>query len=442
MKSLRFYLITVLLSAICLCLFLSALHGYRTSISKANILFDNQLIEMERQIESLLTIHGSAAIPENFLGDQALFQVYENDTLINHSTNANTPLNQTLNKGLHFVSYQGKRWRILIADKNQKTWIVGRQADAYQKITDILIVNAIAPVFWSLPVLGIVIWIVISLGLKPLNNLATLLRKKSSNELSAIDTASYPNELLVMINSLNQFMEDLRLAYDRERRFASDAAHELRTPIAALKVGIYNLEKNNVAGEEILKPINDSINKLANAVEQILILHKLSPDTLNNSIESFDITEITQEIIINLYDLISEKDQQVDLIASDTNYFGSRFGIQTLIKNLIENSIKYTPIKGKIRIKIEKHNDQVRIEVEDSGPGIPESDRDRIFDRFYRVGGDRHSSKVNGSGLGLSIVKDIVALHRGNISVDQSMDLGGLRIAINLPALANQQELE
>jgi len=427
----------VTLSVICLSFFLSALHGYRSSLEKSNALMDNQLQEIVRQLEILYT-HQQKNFPDNLFQVDTFFQIIVNQTVVAASPNAPEPHTLQLKDGLHYISHLSKRWRVLIKLKNDTVFIAGIHSSAHQKMIDGLIVNSLLPVFWSLPILALIIWFVIRMGLNPLKTLANLLLEKSHTDLSPINIDDFPIELHPIVSSLNSFMSNLNQAYAREKHFASDAAHELRTPIAALKVGIYNLN-NQLPNNKLLEPIQKSIEKLAGAVEQILILNRLTPNASENTFEHCSIKNITQQSIITLYHEIEQKNHDIELTSEEFDFFGSPFGIETLIKNLVENAVKYTPRNGKIRISVSKLDDDARIIIEDSGPGIPPEHQERIFDRFYRVGGDRNSSSVQGSGLGLSIVKNIVDLHEGKIEASNSKQLGGLMITVYLPLKHDQK---
>ncbi len=443
MRSLRIYLIAVIFAVVCLGNFVAALHGYRESLDRAQKFFDRQLVDLAEQISVLAA--NNSSLPENIFADDSFFQVWHQEALIASSKNADQLLLDPETQGFRYLSHQGVRWRVysrINPKENKETVVVGRRSDLYNSIIDALIIDAIGPIIWSLPVLCVLIWLVIGTGLKPLRSLADLLRGRQAADLEAIDPQDYPLELKTIIAALNDFMTRLASAYDREKRFASDAAHELRTPLAGMKAALYNLKEDQEIPEAVFESLRTSIDRLSHSVEQILVLYRLTPESFRERAQGFDLAVTAREVIASLYDRAAEKDQDVSLNADSTLLQADEFAAQTLMKNLLDNAIKYTPHGGVIRISIGRQQSRVFIRVEDSGAGIPAEDRERVFDRFYRVGGDRHASLQDGCGLGLAIVRHIVDLHQGEVHLGESSELGGLLIEITLPAGTFSEEEE
>ncbi|MET0378369.1 MAG: ATP-binding protein, partial [Spongiibacteraceae bacterium] len=262
---------------------------------------------------------------------------------------------------------------------------------------------------------------------------AATLQQRRAGELEAVDRSGYPAELAVVITSVNQLMERLAEAFEREQRFAADAAHELRTPLAAIKVNLHNLAREAQLEAHSLDDLTRDVERMGHSIEQILALYRFTPEQLLAASTRCDLRKLAQAVIIDLYDACHARQQTIELEADAVAVEGSEFALQTLLRNLIDNACKYTPAGGNILLSVTARDGCARIAVEDSGPGIPAADYKRVFDRFYRVGGDRHASAVIGSGLGLSIVQHIVRLHDGRITLLQSRRLGGLRVEIELP---------
>lgn len=274
---------------------------------------------------------------------------------------------------------------------------------------------------------------VVYFGLHPLHRLASVLRRRKSEDLKSIEDSGYPRELTEVVMSINSLLERLNGAFERERRFSADAAHELRTPLAALKVDLHNLVEESGAKSENLQELEKGVDRMGHSIEQILAFHRLSPDRFLANPETVDIKEIAQQTIVDLYSACERKNLNIAIEGTSVLVEGDRFALATLLKNLVDNAIKYTPVYGTILIAVAARGSTATVGVEDSGPGIKEADLKKVFDRFYRIGSASLQADIVGSGLGLSIVDHIVQLHRGEIEMSVSSDLGGLKVEVILP---------
>jgi two-component system sensor histidine kinase QseC len=239
-----------------------------------------------------------------------------------------------------------------------------------------------------------------------------------------------------VLTTTNALLARLDHAFQREQRFSADAAHELRTPISALKIQVHNLQQSGNIKDETLSSLSAGIDRMAHVIEQILALYRHSPDQALVTLSPIELCRVAQDVIANLYDSIEAKQQQISLEGSThCQILGNRFALETLLENLILNANKYTPNESEIILTISNKNNLVTVTLEDSGSGINEADYERVFERFYRANGDQHDSGYEGCGLGLSIVKHIVSIHHGTISLSRSEHLGGLKTIIQFPML-------
>lgn len=434
MKSIRLYLIVVLLSTICLVNFTAALNGYNRSTDIGNGLLDQNLVETSGAIERLFLRNGP--LDANTFGDKAIFQIWQNGVLASRSKNA-PETNMAVNPAaFHIVNSASVQWRLYSRQSAERDLTInyGERFDLYRQLVDGIILASLLPVIWALPIIGILVWLIVSYGLRPLSNFADNLRRRSATQLNPIESAQLPSELKPLLTSTNTLLSRLSEAFAREQRFAADAAHELRTPLAALKISLHNFQQENPSDNSDIQSLLDTAKRMENSIEQILALYKLTPETFNKTLSRCSLTQITQEIMIDLYGELERKQQSFDLIGDDVSVQADRFALSMMIKNLLENAVKYSPQGGDIAVVIgHASSNKVTLTVEDSGPGIHESDYQRVFDRFYRVGGDRHTSGIIGSGLGLSIVKHVVRLHNADIMLSKSTRYGGLAVIVSLP---------
>ena len=438
MQSIRGYLIAVTLAAICLVNFIAALHGYDKSMDRADHLLDQQLADAGTLLASL--DHQAALIPHTLLGEHRFFQLWQGSSLIAASDNAPQLDAADYSPGYHSATINSARWRLYIAPTTSgRLLLVGQRHDMYRPLIEALIVDSILPIIWVLPLLGLLIWWIVYSGLRPLRQLAKALAKRKPSELQAFDNQGNPKELAVLVTSINQLFQRLQLAFQREQQFAADAAHELRTPLTALKIDLHNL-KQEIGAQPQLLALEESVERMRHSIEQILLLYRINPEQLRDRSRRCELNGLAQQVIIDLYPLAAQRDQNIDLDADDISVSGDPFALSMMLRNLLDNACKYTASGGQVKITIRSVDHQAVICLEDSGKGIAEKDRPRVFDRFYRVDGDRNNSGVVGSGLGLSIVKQIVELHGGQISLDQSPQLGGLLVQVTLPNVATGRE--
>ena len=273
-------------------------------------------------------------------------------------------------------------------------------------------------------------------GLLPLNRLSVEIASRSPTQLSPVSTDGLPQEIIPMITSLNGLLLRLDYALSSERRFTSDAAHELRTPLAALKAQAQVAARSNNKDQRInaIEQIIRSMDRLTRMVEQLLTLARLDPDDATKQHSRIDLEKIVEAASSDLAPDALKKKLHFELIRKG-EYFvinGQAIALSILARNLIDNAIRYTPQDGQVIISVCAENDQVIFSVRDTGPGIPIKEQQRIFDRFYRILGNN----ADGSGLGLSIVKRIADMHHAKLKLVTPADQIGIEFQVLFPVAA------
>ncbi len=436
MISIRFYLVAAILACITLINFLSALHGYRSSMSAADRLFDQQLTEMARMLALARQKRIERGFPGVVDGDFSAFQIWTDDGVI-IARSPNVPLTAIapLETGYHDRNFGGYRWRIFVHyDSSVREWtIIGERSDTRYGLAEKVILESILPTVLALPIVALMIWGIVGLGLKPLRKLTGQLRSKEADDLTPITMDAFPDELKPLLESTNGLLTRLEASFLREKRFAADAAHELRTPISALKVHLYNLEAEWTGQAAGLLPLKKGIDRMSHLVEQILALHRSTPDQFMAKFEDIELFELTRKVIASVYDQFDEKHQKIELNGEPAMLTGDRFALETLLQNLLANACKYSRQGGEINVTIDAVSSWIQLQIEDSGPGIPKDRYQRVFERFYRLNGDQHDSGTLGCGLGLAIVKDIAQLHGASIKLAPSRFKSGLSVTLWFP---------
>jgi len=431
----------MLLAIMTLTVFLSALHGYRSSITEIQQLFDSELKHKAR----LLAITGnghSAGAEVTDIPDQYAFQVWQDGEILQRSSNTPVTAISSLQEGYQDVNFGRYRWRSYtwIDPLRNRQAMAAERVDTRNMLAERVIMKSVMPVIVTLPVAGLLIWLIVGYGLAPLRNLAAHLRSRRAEDLRPIPESRQPLELRQVITSTNDLFARLEASFSRERRFASDAAHELRTPISALKVHLHNMSKNLPPDDHDLVQLKAAADRMGNLVEQILALHRTAPDQYMARFREVDLYQLVQQEIISSYSGFECHEIQLELNGTRTLMSGDRFALETLVKNLLDNACKYTPAGGRVHVAVAAGDGGILLQIEDSGPGVPEELHERIFDRFYRVGGDRHQSEVIGCGLGLSIVKHIADLHGASIELKHSSFESGLAVSVLFPVATTSRD--
>jgi len=266
---------------------------------------------------------------------------------------------------------------------------------------------------------------------RALQESAGQLTQRSPNDLRPIAVQSPPREVQPLVNEINALFRRFASALENERRFTSAAAHELRTPLAAVKVHAQVALLTRAAAErkKSLQALMLSIDRASHMVDQLLTLSRLDGMlALRTGALPLRLDVIAGHVIDEVRPLLDRRAQKIEADLAACEIDGMEFGVASLLRNLIDNAMRYGPPEREIRVTVRPENGHGLAIVEDAGPGIPPEERERVFDRFYRLYGDSE-----GCGIGLSIVRTVAEVHHAHIDLDSS-DLGGLRVSVAFPA--------
>ena len=307
-----------------------------------------------------------------------------------------------------------EQWRFYTIKVNQEVIQVAQSLNSRKSTVTETALSLMASQLLFIPILIILIFLVIKKSLNPLNQLAKAIHGRRSINLQPFDSDKVPVEIAPLVNELNLFMQRVSEMIEISRRFTSDAAHELRTPITALKLQLTIVEqaKNKMEREQAINMLKRGIERSEQLVSQLLTLARIEPNKQARPLESVDLLTLAKESIEELLPLARKK--HIDL-GLDTTHVAQinavRQEIKILINNIVDNAIRYAPNGSKVDILVFLDNQNVILEVNDSGEGISSDDMSHVFERFYRG----QNKDTNGSGLGLSIVKEIASQHNANI---------------------------
>ncbi|WP_261841196.1 ATP-binding protein [Aliamphritea ceti] len=319
-------------------------------------------------------------------------------------------------------------WRVFsIYDSQRELWISSAQNMPLRSYLGLEISLSFIPALAiAALLLCLGIYLVVRKGMEPLVNLGHELSERDPNNLTALTKPDLAEELNAPIDALNSMFAKVEDMLERERRFTDDAAHELRTPLAALRMFI-NTDNSNET------QLNEGVVRMERLINQLLELARLNPQNAEGmQTEAVALPAVAGDVIAELYPQVLNRNMDVELqhTASDVELSiqGQPVLLGILLRNLIENAIRYSNEGDKIQIELLTFGDQVQVRVIDHGPGLSDEQKAQVFERFYRAG-NKH---LPGAGLGMTIVKTIVELHQGNYELCDTPE-GGLTVQITLP---------
>jgi two-component system sensor histidine kinase QseC len=311
---------------------------------------------------------------------------------------------------------------------------VGEQMSIRQETVEDILINSLWPMFLSLPVLGLIIWASVGKSLQPLDQVAEKVERRDPNSLQPIPTDGVPGEVTPIVDSLNRLFERVHKALENERRFTANAAHELRTPLAALKTQAQVKQLDDKDGDNagFLNEVVDGVDRTTHLLQQLLTLARA--DAMQKEIilqRRVDLRSVVTDVLASITERALEKQIELSLNSpeSTVNIHGDEATLSILVRNLVDNAIRYTPTGGEIQIRLVPDAATVQMVIADNGPGIPQAKRDELFQRFQRGEG----VEEQGSGLGLSIVKQIVELHGAEIALSDTFSGKGLQVTLSFP---------
>lgn len=438
MHSLRGRLLFLLFGAVVLTACAQAYVAYRASLDETNEIFDYQMEQMALSLRAGLPTGG---FPSNGFGDdkdetfEFIVQVSTTDgqNIFQSTPGSTLPKHATL--GLSTFDARGTSYKLFTLLSGAQLIQVAQDRAARRNLARKLALTAVSPIFVMVPLLIFFVWVVVSASLAPVERVRVQVALRQANELREVSEDGLPDEIFPLVHELNLLFNRVRDAFEAQKHFIEDAAHELRSPLSALKLQVEGLRRaTDVSTREVaLHRLSAGVDRGTRLVEQLLMLARQQAAPVNASLKRpVRLAMLTQSILADLWEFANARQIDMGLIdAHDSVILGHQDALDILIRNLLDNAIKYTPFGGTVNVAVQVVNATTQLIVEDSGPGIPATDLERVFDRFYRASG----TQSGGSGLGLAIVKTISDLHSATLSMGQSKLLGGLKVTIAFPDL-------
>lgn len=343
---------------------------------------------------------------------------------------------RSLEPGYTDVESLGELWRVYTHVAPEGIVQVAQPLAMREQLARELSLRMLLPVLLLIPVLGAVLAWVSRRGLAPLEHTSRRVQERDAGRLDPLPTADVPAELRPLVDALNALLARLAASMDAQQAFLADAAHELRSPVAALALQAQLAERaqNPETRSAAFADLKEGIARAGRMVEQLLNLERLQRGGRLEPAGPVDLARLAREVVGGFA-------ARADALALDLGVeapatvlvSGAEAELRSLIANLVDNALRYAPRGSEVTVSVRSRGDAVELGVLDSGPGIPADHRARVFERFQRIPGD----PTPGSGVGLHIVSKIVERHRGTIALEDAhpdAPLPGLLVRVSLPA--------
>lgn len=416
MASIRSKIVFTLVSALVVAGLVASWATYYSTRSEFSAIFDSQLKHTAMEIVesgaidiSRITLVGQSPQLNLFV---QIYDAHENRIYMSQHR---TPLPVAEVVGFSDVKLEsGEEWRQYASTVGTRIIQVAQPMDVRDKLAVSAAMRIVQPMLVLIPFLAIAIWFVIVQSLQPLNRTARAVSMRSPSSLEPIEIKNLPYELKSLVGAINNLLRRLSESLNAQQRFASDAAHELRTPLAAIKLQAQLLSRCKPEDKaKYAARLQQGVARATRLVEQLLTIARLDPENADKPMSEVDLAAVASSAVEELSQSARDKAITLTARAEPLTMMGMPDAIHLMVVNLADNAIRYTPENGRIEIGVKQKGNDAVITVTDDGPGIAPEERERVFERFYRALG----TKVSGTGLGLAIVSRIVAMHNGTIRI-------------------------
>lgn len=443
MRSIERYLLAWILGALTLGAVLVALVTYLVTLDEMNEVFDANLKNVAEAVASHrhsgyglgadvpLDLPQRTDAPEDaeivtLTWNRAGQRIFASDPRVK------VPF--TDSEGLSRPRVDGEDWIVYSSVRAEAVAQAAQRVVSRQEMAGESAATVFPPMLALVVVVGGLLVFGLRRGLQPLGSAARDIAARSARALDPIAAGDVPREITPLVTSINDLIARLSIAFSAQRRFLADAAHELRTPVTALKLQLQLLRRSTdeASREEAMAELEAGIGRAQRLIEQLLQVARAEPDGERPRMEPVELGELVRSVVGNLS--IKAERYGIDLGASGPAgivVMGDANQLIVLLNNLVENALRYTPQGGVVDVEAGRRGEQPELRVIDSGPGIPEPERQRVFDRFYRCeDAPALARDGGGSGLGLAIVQAIAERHGAVVSLHTPASGQGLEVRV------------
>lgn len=431
MKSIRRNLLLALLGTMCVAMLMAGWATYCAARHEADALFDYHLRQIALSVRDQ-TFLGSADFLANDENLDYVIRVWDLSGLTVYYSKPHESLPELTRLGYSIAETSEGEWRVFATQYHGLTIAVAQPMRVRNRLATDAAWNTLRPFFFLLPAVGVLVWVLVGLGLRPLARLAESVRKRTPDSLAPLPDEGLPEEVQPLAASLNDLLARLEAAFAAQRDFVADAAHELRTPLTALQLQTQLVERATDETERsaALDELKRGLQRTGHTVQQLLTLARLEPGAVPVPASRVELAALAREAVVEQARVAEARDIDLGLAEADGQAVVSGDGeaLRILLSNLLANALRYTPCGGRVDVSCALRDGQPVLEVADTGTGIPEAERERVFDRFYRRPGEQEP----GSGLGLAIVRTIADRHGAVVSLHEAQG-GGLLARVVFP---------
>ena len=435
MNSIRLRLLALLLAMLAIAAAVMGGVTYRNVLAETEALFDYQL----RQMALSLRDQGEIAPDQaSALADRQLdfvVQIWSADGRAIYASRPHDELPTRALIGLADVTAGNQAWRTFSVVTGTRVIQVAQPRQIRRQLAADAALHSVAPLLFVAPLMALLTWWLAALTLRPLRQVAQAVSERDTQSLAPLPSQQLPDELAPLVQALNDLLQRLGQSLDAQRAFVADAAHELRSPLTALKLQLRLLER---AGDEhtraeAVKSLTEGIDRAAWLVEQLLALARNEPGAPPLPFTRVDLAEAARAALAATVPQALARGSELDLRADAPVLLpGDAPSLTVLVRNLVDNAVRYSPPGSRIEVAVRLEAGLPTLVVDDAGPGIPAAERERVFNRFYRR--DEAVKGSDGSGLGLAIVRTVAQRHGATVTLGDS-PLGGLRATVRFTAL-------
>jgi signal transduction histidine kinase len=429
MNSIRARLSAILLLAALATALALGLVAYRQTLHQNEELFDYQL----RQIALSLREHQWIGQPVARLpgGDrlEVVIRIWSASGTVLYLSDPDNPVPADVIPGFADMEANDRRWRVFSLLTPDRIIQVAQPVELRRGLAAGAALRSLTPLLAFAPLMALLIWWIVGRSLRPVRHIAAEVGRRDADALDAVPKQGAPDEILPLVAALNALLGRLKQAFAGQRAFLADAAHELRSPLTALRVQMQLLQRatDDTGRQHAMTRLAEGVERATRLIDQLLTAARTDPNDNAAPLAAVDLAEAVRLAVADTFDLAQDRQVNIGLDAPEQPVMinGDGAALRIMARNLIDNAVRYSPAGAQVRIEVTPDPPGGRLMVEDSGPGIPENEQERVFERFQRGSGHEQT----GSGLGLSIVRNVVERHRASLALGRSV-LGGLRVEI------------